>query len=282
MKKALLILTSMLLLLSCENHKQSELVTLMDITNVDWRTWHTQYMESGTSLQLNVYAESQSSSVQRIIIESNDVEYRSKILLDSTLEVPGRKVSVDYYYTLPIYSEKTEVTLKATSYDMVGRSMAYSLVLYVKAGSQALRSIDNVTLYSAASEGKSAFSLKTLQPEYIGTDSTAVAFYDLLSEASKQAETLSKMWQSKSGILFARAENFNFSEADVQSIESIWPYLQKSATIKELKADDVLLIGNAEHPVGVIKILYIADEQPGTSTDRYIFSIKVNENYLDK
>ena len=102
MKKALLILTSMLLLLSCENHKQSELVTLMDITNVDWRTWHTQYMESGTSLQLNVYSESQSSSVQRIIIESNDVEYRSKILLDSTLAVPGRKVSVDYYYTLPI------------------------------------------------------------------------------------------------------------------------------------------------------------------------------------
>ncbi len=281
MKKALLILTSMLLLLSCENHKQSELETLMDITNVDWRTWHTQYMESGASLQLNVYAESQSSSVQRIIIESSDVEQKTKILLDSTLAVPGSKVSLDYYYTLPVYSKKTEVTLSATSYDMVGRSRTYSLTLWVKAGEEALRSIDNVTLYSAASEGKSAFSLTTLQTEYIGTDSTAVAFYDLLTEASQQAETLSQTWQSKSGILFARAENFNFSEASVQSVESIWTYLQKSSTIKELKADDVLLFGNTEHSLGVIKILYIADE-PGTLNDRYLFAMKVNQNYLDK
>ena len=51
----------------------------------------------------------------------------------------------------------------------------------------------------------------------------------------------------------------------------------KSATIKALKADDVLLIGYTDRPVGVAKILAVIDEE-GRTNDRYIFSLKVIPN----
>ena len=81
----------------------------------------------------------------------------------------------------------------------------------------------------------------------------------------------------ETGILFSRSEGFNFSEATVQSLTQAWPNYMKSATIKDLKADDVLLIGYTDRPVGVAKILAVLDEE-GTANDRYIFSLKVIPN----
>lgn len=272
MKRLLYILTAVLLLAGCE--PQSELVTVMKINNIDWQGT---YVESGATLQVNIASQSQSSAVQHIIVESDDAEFKSRNVLDSTLAIPLKKVNLTWFYTLPYYADTTRVKLTARSYDQEGNTMSYSITMNVAAGAEKLHSLDNITLYSAASEGKSAFSFATMQPVYLGKDSTEVAFYDVLDE---QSQELSRIWHSESGLLFSRSENFDFSEATVKSIENVWPNMVKSSTIKNLKADDVILLGKDDNAIGVIKILYIIDESE-TEADRYIFSLKIRPEYVN-
>lgn len=273
MRKTLLILLSALSLIAC--NKQSELVTIMRIDNVDWQKAP---VASGAVLHVTVLAEAKSSPIQRIVISSEDVEYKNKDVLDSTLAWPLKNVNMSWYYALPYYQDTTKVVLTARSFDGSGNMMSYSITMLVAPGEEKLRTLDNMTLYSAASVGKSAFSLETLQPVYLNKDSATVAFYDVLD---KTLQAPSCIWHSESGLLFSRTEGFNFSEASVQSLENVWPNLMKTSTIKDLKADDVLLIGKGDKAIGAIKILQIIDEQ-GTDLDRYIFSLKIRPNYKEE
>lgn len=267
MKKIFWMLTSVLLLASCE--KQSELVTIMKIDNVNWQ-W--EYIASGSDLHFLLYAESQNSAIQRVIISSSDIEFRDKIVLDTVLAIPLKKVQISYYYTLPYYKDTTSVTLTGNAYDADGRVVSYPIKMYVASGAAPIRPIDALTLYSAASGGKSAFSLATMQTEYLGADSTAVAWYDMLNETA-DPDALSCAWHSETEIKFSRAEGFNYAEATAQSLAETWKNLTGSTTIKNLKADDILLFGKQDTVRGAIKILSIHDE-PGTASDRYIFSLK--------
>ena len=268
MKKITYILASVLLLAACE--KQSELVTIMEIDNVNWQR---EYIASGADLHFLLDAESQNSTVQRVIISSSDMEFRDKTLLDTVLAMPLKKVQISYYYTLPYYKETTSVTFNGSAYDAEGRVVSYPIKIQVAAGAAPIRPIDAVTLYSAASGGKSAFSLATMQTEYLGSDSTAVAWFDLLNETA-DPDALSCAWHSEAQIKFSRAEGFNYAEATAQSLEAMWKNLDKNTTVKNLKADDILLFGKQDNVLGALKILSVHDD-PGTSSDRYIFSLKV-------
>ena len=73
--------------------------------------------------------------------------------------------------------------------------------------------------------------------------------------------------------MFSRAEGFNFGEATAQSISNTWKNLTASTTIKQLKADDVLLFGKGDEALGAMKIMNVYDEV-GTESDRYVFSLK--------
>ena len=271
MKKIFLILTSVLLLASCE--KQSELVTIMEIDNVKWQK---EYIPSGTDLHFVIDAESQSSTIQRVIISASDIEFRDRIILDSVLAMPLKRAQVSYYYTLPYYKDTTSVKFNGSAYDAAGRVNSFPITVQVASGATPIRPIDAVTLYSAASGGKSAFSLANMQTEYLGTDSTVVSWFDMLNETA-DPDAISCSWHSESEIKFSRAEGFNFAEATAQSLADTWKNLTGSTTIKNLKADDILLIGKRDKVLGAIKILSIHDE-PGTASDRYIFSLKVIQN----
>lgn len=270
MKKIFWILTSVLLLASCE--KQSELVISM---NADVN-WQTEYIPSGTNVHFIISSESQTTPVQRILLTSSDAEFRDRTLLDTVLAIPAKKANVSFYSQLPYYKDSTVVTFFARSYDQAGNTMVFPIIMHVLPGAKKLREIDAVTMYSAASSGKSAFSLESMQPVYIPADSTKVGWFDLLTEESKADKSLARIWTSKSGIRFSRSEGYNYSEATALSLQNAWPNQVKSETIKNLKADDVILFGKPNQVIGVMKILAVFDEAD-VEQDRYIFSLKVIE-----
>lgn len=267
MKKLLLTICSVLLLAACE--KQSELVMYMEIDNVDWKR---EYVPSGTNLHFLIDAESQSSTIQRIALMASDMTYKDRLILDTIFLMPVKREKMSFYYTLPYYEDTLVVSFKGVAYDGAGRAASFPIDMHVTPGAEPIRPIDNITLYSAASSGKSAFSLETMQTEYLGSDSTAVAWFDVL-KTQAGAEELSREWHSEAGIKFSRAEGFNFAEATSQSITSTWKNLTASTTIKQLKTDDVLLFGHNDEALGAIKLIAVYDEA-GTENDRYVFSLK--------
>ena len=271
MKKLLLIFSSVLLLAACE--KQSELVTLMEIDNVQWQKGYT---PSGTNLHFKLYAESQSSVVQRITIMSSDRQFKDRFLLDTMLAMPLKKVDLSFYYELPYYTDTMIVKFTGCAYDGSGRAASYPISINVAAGDEPIRPVDGITLYSAASSGKSAFSLTSMQAVYLGTDSTAVAWFDLINRPD--SDVLSRAWHSEAKISFSRAEGFNYAEATAHSISETWKNMQSSTTIKQLKADDILLFGIQDEAYGALKIIAVYDEA-GTENDRYVFSLKSIKTY---
>lgn len=271
MKKLLLIFSSVLLLAACE--KQSELVTIMEIDNVKWQKG---YVSSGTNLHFMVYAESKSAVIQRITIMASDMQFKDRFVLDTVLAMPLKKVEQSFYYELPYYTDTMVVKFTGCAYDGSGRAASFPISIHVAAGAEPIRPIDGITLYSAASSGKSAFSLTTMQTEYLGTDSTAVAWYDMLSEPA--SDVLSRAWHSDAKIAFSRAEGFNYAEATAKSISETWKNMHATTTIKQLKTDDVLLFGIEDEAYGALKIIAVFDEV-GTENDRYVFSLKSIKQY---
>ena len=241
------------------------------IMEIDNAKWQVEYVPSGTNLHFNIYAESQSSVIQRITILSSDIEYRDQFILDTMLAMPLKKVNQSFYYQLPYYEDTIVVKFTGCAYDGAGRAASFPIKMYVTPGSEPIRPVDGITLYSAASSGKSAFSLTSMQAVYLGTDSTAVSWFDMINRPD--SDVLSRAWHSEAKIEFSRAEGFNYAEATAQSISAIWKTLQKSPTIKQLKTDDVLLFGIQDEAYGALKIIAVYDEA-GTENDRYVFSLK--------
>ena len=98
----------------------------------------------------------------------------------------------------------------------------------------------------------------------------------MLDESDLLSEAISREWRSESGLMFSRSEGFNYSEATVQSVTSAWASSVRSSTIKNLKSDDILLLGSGNKAVGVLKLMAVYDEA-GTDNDRYVFSLKLIE-----
>lgn len=248
---------------SCES--ESPIILLVDSDE--------QYeLSSGTNKFFYIDAFGNNGNViQRITIDSRDNQNGNQSLLDTI--VNQEKVKFAYTYCVPQYADTTNVTLFFRAYSTGNYSIEVSCVLTVCGNEVLLTSQDDFVMFSAYANNKDGFNLENTQTIY--TKVTPDSCVDIFSAKNVITDSLvlAREWQSKTGVVFSRFNDFNYSEATRRSVETAYKEAIKNSVIQNIQTDDIILLGRADTALAVLHVIAVFDED-GCESDRYIFNIK--------
>lgn len=183
----------------------------------------------------------------------------------------GKFYSDWFDYKVPDTFEfgKHEIKLIFSTFDVKGGEMKRAKIINVNITDRTLTEFGGNTMYSSISNQFDAFDLLTGTPKY-SSDSTS-HIRDLT--IANPNDLLSKSWASPNpDIKFVRFNNFDYGNATNQKVKTAYDTGVKNDTIRDLKAEDILLTKIDEKYIAV-KLILVYDEN-GKENDRYLFSIK--------
>lgn len=281
MKRFLLYICIVLLLASCKHDDSSPLVVFFSdkydaLTPVD----------GNTEIYFVINVVTNGVNVTRLQLEQNDGT-GTKLIVDSVpqpqmTEKETRKFNIKY--TTGSYPKLTLVSLTCRVMTVEGEMAEVKKHISVSPADIQWIVQESVAMYSAASGRKYGYSLplRTIVfPEAVEQDT--LLFYDRLPQSDdEQAEVSSEMtrsWESKKGIYFARFESLDFSNNNAAAIEQAYSLAAHDNVIMDIKNDDVIILGSKTEVYGLVKIILVADEED-KQNDRYVFSIKMRNNIV--
>jgi hypothetical protein len=190
-------------------------------------------------------------------------------LLDTALNV--QKFNYEYQYTVPqnIYERSIELSFIAnTASDY---SVSAKQILLDSLNTPLKESSAHV-MYGSSFKTNNSFSIIQRQVVSFPHDSILSDIYDYHNDQIDASE-LSGEWRSATLKRFSRFNDFNYAEATVQSLQTCYANASKKTMISDLKVNDVIIIGDLNNAIAVIKIIAIFDEE-GYKNDRYVFNVK--------
>lgn len=253
-----------LTLAGCE--KESELLLLVS----------TPYADTGTEIYagdeeivFRIETRSLESVIEKLHITSHDKTYGTEMLLDTALGVKNTRI--EWRYRTRTYMDTTGVTLTFEVVEGSGATRKITATVTVKGDDTHIEPVEGIVLYSAMSGGKSAFCFKTMNTLFASAANyRQMDIYDVTNNLTGE---LSRNWASRTGLQFARFENFDYGQATAPDIQDAYVLSKHDNEIKGLRNGDIIVVGKGDEAWGVIQITNIYDEE-GTEEDRYMFSLK--------
>jgi hypothetical protein len=152
------------------------------------------------------------------------------------------------------------------------------VLIYRVVGGASLISYDGIIMYGARSGRPDGFSLAKAQTIDCDTEDSSnidmYDYYDILS--ADTTGRLSREWRSRTGLQFARMNDFDFSGTNQLLLNNAFRSSRRYTSLKDISEGDVVLFGRGEDALGVLQLLMVADEA-GTANDRYVFNLKLNK-----
>ena len=231
------------------------------------------FLQSDKNILFRIIASSKTENITNLTIKSYDNIYGLNILLDTTFNWQKKYIEYDFFYTPQKYNDTTTVELQYEIKTESNKNKTYTERYNVLPDRETLNSFEAISIYSAASQGKSGFSFYTMNSIFVNeTDSSLIDIYDVITD-STNLETLSRKWSSNTDLLFGRFQDFNFDNATTSTIKEAYKLTKKDISIINLSNNDIILVGRKDEAIGVIKIVDIDDEE-GIENDRYIINVK--------
>ncbi len=269
MKKALILITGLLLLFSACQEKTSP-VNLFITRADDYgnEVSHSMY------ILFHIHAFSADDQITRLECSSFDSENGVEQVFD-TLFANTKDVEYDYAHYTKYYttSENMDVKLSFTVHTSGGDQLTQVIHYRVK-GNVLLVPYENIILYSGEQSTKpNGLSLEWVSPIITQTaDSTKIDIYDYRPEDASP-DVLSHEWRSRTGIKFVRYNDFNFPAATVKYLQDSYLAGNKYSSLGNISTGDIILVGRGNNAIGVFQIQAIHDEE-GFENDRYELTFK--------
>ncbi|MDP4240295.1 MAG: hypothetical protein Q8904_12580 [Bacteroidota bacterium] len=210
--------------------------------------------------------------LSRLQITQRTTKTGLTILLDTAINF--QKFNYDFQYTVPknIYEKEIELSFIAKTASDYSVSTKH---IFLDSVGTPLKESSAHVMYSAKVQINNAFSITRRQVISFPLDSLLSDIYDF-HDGLTDASQLSGEWRSATEKRFSRFNDFNYAEATEQSLQTCYANASKKTTISDLKVNDIIMIGNLNTAIAVIKIIAIFDED-GYMDDRYVFNVK----YMD-
>jgi hypothetical protein len=264
----LLLLSSIIFLYSCSKEKDASDIQI--IVSPDSLALHA---ESEDIILFTINSKALKEPLTELQITQRTSKTGLTILFDTAINC--QTFNFDFQYTVPknIYENKIELSFIAKTASDYSVSTKFILLDSV---STPLRESSAHVMYSAKLQSNNAFSIIQRQIVSFPLDSILSDIYDFRNELM-DATKLSGEWRSATQKRFSRFNDFNYAEATVQSLQTSYANSSKKTSIGDLKVNDILMIGNFDTAMAVIKIIAIFDDA-GYENDRYVFNLK----YVDE
>lgn len=220
----------------------------------------------------HIKAYSESDIVSRVECNSFDAENGIQKVFDTIINAKQAEFDQPIWTQYFITAENMKVKYTFTAYTSKGENI--SQVTYIKViGNVPLVPYENIIMYSGCTEKPNGLCLQWVTPVISQIDdTTTIDVYDY-HEPTTDPSVLSRQWRSKTGIQFVRYNDFNFPAATVKYLNDSFLAGNKYASINELKAGDVILVGRNNKAIGVFQIQNVYDEE-GFENDRYELTFK--------
>lgn len=250
----------------CEDDSESEIILLLKPDEL------VKTAKAGEKVLYTVEAFSNDGNLRQLKLTTYDSDNGLKTVMDTLLG--NSRVRFDYQYTVPQFADTTDVKLQFEVFNEFGYSASLIRFVKVMGGEVILRELTGITMYSGTSGRPDAYNiaLEQLQNSHTVEGDSLMDLY-AWQDPEGDETVLSREWRSHSGLKFMRFNDFNYSTATQLSVENAYRAGVKLNYIRDLKADDVVLVGNDAQALGIIKIVYVFDD-PGMQDDRYIFNLK--------
>lgn len=194
------------------------------------------------------------------------------------------KYSETYYYKVPqVSKENTEIKIYVEAIDNLNNKCRFALK-YNVLGSE-LKELSAIELNSPLSGYNDGINIETktsIRRSQLTLNDELNSFWLKQftdEEKLQQIDYLPLEFntsQIESRISFAINNSFNYAEATSTSLKSAYSASISNNYISNIKTGDIILIGVDNEGWGVIKVLYIIDEE-GYVNDKMIINIKTIE-----
>lgn len=204
-------------------------------------------------------------------ISSIDICWITTEGLNKILDTIINAEKANFYFkcVVPAFDESLELQFSFRANCSTGSSSKMNLT-YSVAGDPLLVSKE-YTMYAFYKNEKNSFNIDNeLIMDYETSDSTLIDIFDYSIDSSL---VLSREWRSKTGLLFARFNDFDFANARTANVSKAFNASNKMTKISNVSNDDIILIGKIDKPMGVLKIVNVFDEEVPMD-DRYYFVLK--------
>ncbi len=211
-------------------------------------------------------------SLASVEIWSFDTENASTLLFskdDLTDRYEGR-----FVYEVPeISRDEAKILLEFIVNDSEGHSRTRKIQVTIENDEELLKEMTSITMFSAFSGKADAFSMKDFKTVSSSVAEESALDIYMYAEPEADAEKFRPEWRSRTGLMFARANNMDYSAVTKSALNVIYNNSIKSENVPAITNDDIIIIGRENTALGVFKIILVQDS-PGSSEDRMLFSFK--------
>jgi len=227
--------------------------------------------EAGQTIYFDIDAYTRHDSIRNISVTSFDAENRTQTL--DVIEVGSKTFYHRFFYEAPSFAaDLTDVELTFAAESNEGASQRITRTITVSA-ERLLPEHTGFEIHSPTSGKPDAFSMEAMQTlRTEDNDASAIDIYVPADEDNPDA--LSRRWLSRTGMMFSKADNFNYASATHKSLVQTYANSTRYNSATELEVNDIILIGHGEAACAAIKIVGISDGE-GCDDDYYLFNIKV-------
>jgi hypothetical protein len=221
---------------------------------------------------ITIESRSQSGQHLRLQIETVDVLYGVRTTFDSTFRF--KNIHYLYDFVVPAYPDSTGSLLVFKLSNDVGDQIQIAKRLFINKGASSVKEASGNITYSTLSNKPSGYSLQTMVPIYLADSLTKPI--DIIDASGKNQETngsLSRIWQSRTNLLFVKFNGFNYPQANAITISNSYKSGIKLSRISGLQDGDILIVGKGNKALGAIQVISITDLS-GVENDKYVFSVK--------
>jgi hypothetical protein len=226
----------------------------------------------GIAFKINA---SSNCALKKLIIQSKKEFLPAETLLDSTLNSTTFQMDFDFIPTNPASNIEVKLTFILT--DENSNQTTIEKQIQVSPNDEYLQETSGNEFYSAASHKQYTYDLNLLQAVFEPfTDSSTMHIQDYLTDTLHIA-TLSRTWHSPAGLKFVRFNDFDYTNATLQSARAAYDAGTKKPIVDNITSNDVLITKlngtTLDNGYVVIKMIYVIDAD-STFDDKYIFNVK--------
>ena len=261
MKKLFYFLTLCLFLASCGGDDESDVVIIAKTKNPK------EIYNSGEKIIFEI-----ESFANKGFITSIDIYTVTSYALTSLLDtvIDAEKTSFLYEYDVPQFdADTTDVKFYFKAYCSTNNSS--EMVRTHRVLGDILLHAAEYTMYASYKNEKNGFSIA--RNEIVDCETTDSIYIDFYDYSVDTTQVLSREWRSKTGLLFARFNDFDFENANYSSVKNSYSNSNKTSKLLNVSNEDIVLVGNLNEALGVLKVINVFDEADPMQ-DRYYFVFK--------
>lgn len=220
-------------------------------------------VESGDKIQYDVEISTINEYVKRFKIYSFDAFQGSKTYID-TICGNSKVLTYKFNYVAPdVDRDSLSIELNIEAEDNLGNVATIQRNLLIRSKNLHIIQLDGIVLYNPHDNNASALSLNDVSQPFIFNETVDSLKADVYVQSTPDFSKIDLY--SNSQTMFVRNNSFNYVNATARGISSVYESSVKEDIIRDLKVNDIILVGYYNTAKGVFMVNNIIRDNTNTS-----------------